>query len=249
MSPRPLRSPGSASPARRMASVLLAVLFIVAACTGGGIAPPRRSRLPRHPQVPAASSLATSTPSATAVSAFPTTLTDDEGTAVTLKAEPHTIVSLAPATTETLFALGVGDRVKGKSQDVFAYPPQAGDVPDVASFEFGRCREDRRPVARHRLRGRQLVHRARRDRQAPQPRAAGRRALRADGRRGLQGHRADRPGRRSVRGSRRDRGADACRVRRVKAAVARPAGPRGSSTSSMRPGPSTVRPTSRSSPT
>ena len=117
-----------------MTSVLLAVLFIVAACTGGGI--PASSVAPATtPTSPSPSSLATSTPSETLVSAFPTTLTDDEGTAVTLKAEPHTIVSLAPATTETLFALGVGDRVKGKSQDVFAYPPQAGDVPDVASFK------------------------------------------------------------------------------------------------------------------
>ena len=38
-------------------------------------------------------------------------------------------MSLTPATTETLFALGVGDRIKGKGQDVFLYPPEAGAVP------------------------------------------------------------------------------------------------------------------------
>ncbi|MGZ8514696.1 MAG: ABC transporter substrate-binding protein [Candidatus Limnocylindrales bacterium] len=129
-----LRSSDSASPGTRMASFLLALLFVVAACTGGGttttsVAPATTAASP-SPSI-----LATSTPSETPVPAFPTTVTDDEGTAVTLKVEPHTIVSLAPATTETLFALGVGDRVKGKSQDVFVYPPQAGDVPDVASFE------------------------------------------------------------------------------------------------------------------
>ena len=117
----------------RLAGVALAFLFVLAACTGGG------TGTPVAPAGAAASlgpSLATgSTPSASPAAPFPTTLTDDEGTSVTLDAEPHTIVSLAPATTETLFALGVGDRIKGKSQDVFLYPPQAGDVPDVATFD------------------------------------------------------------------------------------------------------------------
>ena len=39
------------------------------------------------------------------------TLTDDEGDRVTLAAEPQKIVSLTPAVTETLFAVGAGDRV------------------------------------------------------------------------------------------------------------------------------------------
>jgi iron complex transport system substrate-binding protein len=127
------RPRGSASPATRLASFYLAVLFVVVACAGGGgvttsIAP-ATATASQGPAVPA-----TPTPSATPTSAFPTTLTDDEGTTVTVNAEPQTIVSLAPATTETLFALGVGDRIKGKSQDVFLYPPQAADVPEVATF-------------------------------------------------------------------------------------------------------------------
>ncbi len=76
-----------------------------------------------------------STAPSTVAAAFPTTLTDDEGTAVTLAAEPRTIVSLTPATTETLFALGMGGRIEGKGQDVFLYPPEAGAVPDVATFD------------------------------------------------------------------------------------------------------------------
>jgi iron complex transport system substrate-binding protein len=65
---------------------------------------------------------------------FPAQLTDDEGTAVTIKAEPSRIVSLTPAATETLFALGIGNRVVGKVEDLSLYPPEAADVPDVARY-------------------------------------------------------------------------------------------------------------------
>lgn len=116
-----------------MAGLLLALFFLLAACSSAGTAttsaPPTTTTA-----APARSISSGPTPSATPAPAFPTTLTDDEGSTVNLKAEPRTIVSLAPATTETLFALGVGDRVKGKVQDVFLYPPEAGKVPDLATY-------------------------------------------------------------------------------------------------------------------
>jgi iron complex transport system substrate-binding protein len=109
------------------------LLVLVAACSSGGATP---STVPASSAPSQADSIAaTTTPGPTPKASFPTTLTDDEGTSVTLAAEPQTIVSLAPATTETLFALGVADRIKGKSQDVFLYPPQAKEVPDVATFD------------------------------------------------------------------------------------------------------------------
>jgi iron complex transport system substrate-binding protein len=64
------------------------------------------------PEVP------TDTPAAT----FPLTITDDGGTTVEIPAEPQKIVSLTPAATETLFALGAGDRVIAKVEDIAAYP-------------------------------------------------------------------------------------------------------------------------------
>lgn len=128
---RSTQDPHVALPSRRTASLLLALLFLVAACSGGSAVPTVPSATETASPV---ASIAATLPSATPAPAFPTTLTDDEGTAVTLDAAPDTIVSLAPATTETLFALGVGDRIKGKVQDVFLYPPQAGDVPDLATF-------------------------------------------------------------------------------------------------------------------
>jgi iron complex transport system substrate-binding protein len=66
--------------------------------------------------------------------AFPVTLTDDEGTSVTILAEPQKIVSLTPASTEILFAIGAGSRVAGKVEDVAKYPPEAESVPVVATF-------------------------------------------------------------------------------------------------------------------
>ena len=128
--------------------------------------PPRRSRPPARHRVPA----------------FPATLTDDEKNAVTIPAEPKKIVSLTPAATEILFALGAGPRVvagtdvrrlsAGRSR-----PPRRGDL------HVGRRREDRRHGGRPRHRGRQLVQSARGDHAAARPRRPGRRRLRPEPRR------------------------------------------------------------------
>jgi iron complex transport system substrate-binding protein len=75
----------------------------------------------------------TTEPSPSPASAFPTTLTDDEGTAVEIAAEPVVIVSLTPANTEILFALGAGDRVVA-TDDGTDYPEAAAALPDVATF-------------------------------------------------------------------------------------------------------------------
>jgi iron complex transport system substrate-binding protein len=72
------------------------------------------------------------TPDAPA-SDFPLTVTDDEGTDVEIAARPERIVSLTPATTEILFAIGAGDRVIATT-DADDYPPEAVPLPDVASF-------------------------------------------------------------------------------------------------------------------
>jgi iron complex transport system substrate-binding protein len=52
---------------------------------------------------------------------------------VTVEKAPERIVSLAPANTELLFALGLGDRVVGvTSYD--DYPPEVADIPKVGDF-------------------------------------------------------------------------------------------------------------------
>jgi iron complex transport system substrate-binding protein len=60
-------------------------------------------------------------------------LTDDEGTEVAIPVEPRTVVSLTPATTEILFAIGAGDRVVA-TDDGSDYPDEALALPDVATF-------------------------------------------------------------------------------------------------------------------
>jgi iron complex transport system substrate-binding protein len=65
--------------------------------------------------------------------AYPLTLTDDEGTAVTLPEAPQKIVSLTPATTETLFAIGAGPRLVGGT-DADDYPPAASAIPPVVKL-------------------------------------------------------------------------------------------------------------------
>jgi iron complex transport system substrate-binding protein len=117
-----------ARPSRRTPSipalaVLVALVLALAACTSAtpSAAPASASTAP------------TAAPSPTAP-AFPVTVTDDEGTAVAIPAAPQRIVSLTPATTEILFALGAGGRVVAKVEDVADYPPAAHAVPVVATF-------------------------------------------------------------------------------------------------------------------
>lgn len=74
------------------------------------------------------------TVAATPVAAFPVTVTDDEGTAVDLPAEPQKIVSMTPATTEILFELGAGDRIVA-TDDGSDYPDAAKALPHVATFD------------------------------------------------------------------------------------------------------------------
>ena len=57
---------------------------------------------------------------------------DDFGDPVVVKTAPRRVVSLNPATTDLIFALGAGDRLVGRTHwDV--YPPEAMKVPDLGS--------------------------------------------------------------------------------------------------------------------
>lgn len=119
--------------ARRLGIVVLAVLL--AGCTGAAatLSPaPSAALAPSIAVTPSSSPSPAVAPSPSAA-VWPLQLTDDEGTAVTIPAEPQHIVSLTPATTETLFALGVGDRVVGRT-DFDDYPPAALKVTPVASY-------------------------------------------------------------------------------------------------------------------
>ncbi len=120
----------------RLAASALAVALALAACTGGPAAtavtiPPdaTASSAPAQTGTPEPSATPTPVPAAT----FPLSLTDDEGTAVPLKAAPRKIVSLTPATTETLFAIGAGPWVVATT-DFDDYPTEVTALPHVASY-------------------------------------------------------------------------------------------------------------------
>jgi iron complex transport system substrate-binding protein len=113
----------------RLFAALLALVLV--ACSGGPIPSPSVGAGPTAAPSRSAPSVE---PSASGP-AFPVILTDDEGTSVTIPSEPEAVVSLTPAETEILFALGAGDSVVGKVQDLANYPPEAADVPVVGTFD------------------------------------------------------------------------------------------------------------------
>ncbi|HEX8025329.1 MAG TPA: ABC transporter substrate-binding protein [Candidatus Limnocylindrales bacterium] len=116
---------------RAVTSAFAFAFMLLAGCTAAGpsASPHATSPLPVTP-APSATAAPTATPAP-----FPATVTDDEGNAVTLAAEPQKIVSLTPAATEILYAVGAGPRVVAKVEDIASYPPEASAVPVVATYK------------------------------------------------------------------------------------------------------------------
>lgn len=65
--------------------------------------------------------------------AWPMTVTDDAGRKVEVKTQPQRIVSLAPANTEILYALGLGEKVVGVTT-YCDYPAEAAEVEKIGDF-------------------------------------------------------------------------------------------------------------------
>lgn len=106
----------------------LALALVLSACAGPVATPASTVAAVATPP-------ATLAPTPTPAPAFPVTIVDDEGTSVAVAAEPQRIVSLTPAATETLFAIGAGPRVVAKVEDITPFPPEADSLPVVATFQ------------------------------------------------------------------------------------------------------------------
>ncbi|OGO56713.1 MAG: hypothetical protein A2Z32_01190 [Chloroflexi bacterium RBG_16_69_14] len=122
-----------AAPSARLAALIASFVLVLAACSAGSAASTSPTASTAAVATPTPLLTAAPTPSPTTVPAFPTTLTDDEDTAVTIPAEPQKIVSLTPASTEILFALGAGPRVIATTE-FDDFPPAAVALPAVATY-------------------------------------------------------------------------------------------------------------------
>ncbi len=89
---------------------------------------PAATATPTPTSTPTPSPTPTATPTP---AAYPRTVEDSAGTAVTLEAAPERIISYSPGATEILFALGAGDRVVA-ADDFSDFPAAAAELPKVA---------------------------------------------------------------------------------------------------------------------
>jgi iron complex transport system substrate-binding protein len=64
---------------------------------------------------------------------FPMTFKDDAGRQITLKSQPHNLVSLSPSNTEIVYALGLGNQLVGNTK-YCNYPEAAKNVTKVGGF-------------------------------------------------------------------------------------------------------------------
>ena len=102
------------------------LVLVLAACAG--TAP--GTDAPAASPTAAASPTTDDAPPATAVAAYPLTLTDDDGRELTLEAPPERIVSLAPSNTEIVCALDACDRLVGVT-DFDDHPAEVADIDKV----------------------------------------------------------------------------------------------------------------------
>jgi len=100
-----------------------------AAGTGGGTPSPTTAVTPSGAPV---STAPTAAPAA-AKAVYPLTIKDATGKEFTFEKAPERIVSVSPAETEALFALGLGDKIVGVS-DYDDYPAEAVSKPKMGSI-------------------------------------------------------------------------------------------------------------------
>lgn len=124
------RSPGAAR-ATSVARAALAIATLAALLAACAPATSEEATPPADPTPAATAAAPTPTPDLSIT--YPLELTDDEGGAVVIERTPERLVSLTPAVTETLFALGVGDRIVG-NDDYDDYPPEAAEIEPVATY-------------------------------------------------------------------------------------------------------------------
>jgi iron complex transport system substrate-binding protein len=116
------------------------IAIIIVASAGAVLYYQGRANNPTPSPSPTATPTPTPSPSpTTSPSAFPITLTDDYNNTLSITAYPQRIVSLAPANTQILFAVGAGNQVVGVT-DYDKYPYnfsawiEAGNMTSIGNY-------------------------------------------------------------------------------------------------------------------
>jgi iron complex transport system substrate-binding protein len=111
---------------RKLTLTLITLTLLLAACASPA---PKAAPVPKATALPATAA-PTQAPTATEIPLFPLSLTDGLERTVEFSGPAMKIVSLTPATTEMLFAIGAGSQVIGR--DMFSdYPAEAAAVADI----------------------------------------------------------------------------------------------------------------------
>jgi iron complex transport system substrate-binding protein len=110
-------------------TLLLALLIAGCAPAATPTAAPVSTKIPATESVVTETTVATAVPSAEEIS-----FTDALGNAITLKGTAQRIVSLSPSVTESLFAIGAGGQMVGRT-DYCNYPPEATKLPSIGGFD------------------------------------------------------------------------------------------------------------------
>jgi iron complex transport system substrate-binding protein len=104
---------------RNLIHILFVILFVLSACAPITTTEPT----PEPTEEP------TATPE-------PIVITDGLGNEITLQGPAHKIVSLSPSMTESLFALGAGDRIIARESNS-TYPEEAQEIEDIGMIWEG----------------------------------------------------------------------------------------------------------------
>lgn len=121
---------------KKVLSAVLALCMTasVASCSGSSETEATTTAAASSITTAATSEETTSETEAVSDGAYPLTYEDAYGNEVTIEAEPQTIVSVSPALTEIIYALGAEDKLVGRT-DYCDYPEEVLDIESVGAID------------------------------------------------------------------------------------------------------------------
>jgi iron complex transport system substrate-binding protein len=118
-----------------ISALILISLITLCACQTADTTPGTKTATTAAASAPQTGNTVSTTTatSTTATPVFPMTIKDDTGRQITLKSQPHNLVSLSPSNTEIVYALGLGNQLVGNTK-YCNYPEAAKNVTRVGGF-------------------------------------------------------------------------------------------------------------------